>query len=109
MLVVGLSGCATYPVTGTIGENERFVGIAHSVVIGTSKVEITTEEEAHCIGTYSAPSGAGTSQGSFSCNDGRSGTFAVTGNTVSGGGFGKMNNGDKVKIYYGHVSNVQQF
>lgn len=110
-----VSGCASsYPVTGTIGANERFVGTAHSVAVGESVVRFTTEEGTNCEGQYkasivmSSKSGS-TSQGTFSCDDGRSGTFAVTGNTHSGSGFGKMNNGQKMKIFYGHVSHVHQF
>ena len=48
-----------------------------------------------------------TATGTIECDDGRTGTFAVSGNQRGGEGFGKMNNGDKIQIYYGNTVYVK--
>ena len=55
LVPIALIGCASYPVSGTIGsQNERFVGTAHSVAVGMSEVKLITENGTNCIGEYKA-------------------------------------------------------
>ena len=109
-LIMPLALCAcskTFPVSGHIQRSgEKFVGTATSVMAGKSSIMMTTDEGVKCSGEYDAPVVMGptdgaTGDGSFNCDDGRSGFFTFTGDTISGEGLGKMNNGDKFDFSYG--------
>ncbi len=115
MIVVStLSACSkTFPVTGNIPRSgEKFLGTATSVMVGKSSIRMTTDTGTKCEGQYIAPvamepTEGGMGEGTFQCDDGRSGTFTFTGNTISGEGFGNMNNGDKFDFTYGHTRIVK--
>jgi len=112
--LVFLAGCSTtFPVSGKVTRtNERFIGTATSVLGGTSTLKMTTDNGVKCNGEYIAPvvwtmTQGATFDGTFTCDDGRSGTFTVTGTALRGEGFGKMNNGDKLVFTYGDSSIVK--
>lgn len=103
-----LTACSkTFPVSGNIPRTkEKFLGTATSQMVGKSAINITTDDGVKCSGEYiaplvSSPDEGATGDGKFLCSDGRTGTFTFTGDTVSGEGFGNMDNGDKFDFTYG--------
>lgn len=109
-----LTACSkTFPVSGTMSRSgEQFLGTATSQMVGKSSLNITTDKGVKCTGQYDAPVVSGptegaTADGTFQCDDGRTGTFTFSGDTISGEGFGKMSNGDKFTFSYGHARLVK--
>lgn len=109
-----LGACSkTFPVSGNIpNSKEKFIGTATSQMVGKSAIKITTDTGTKCSGEYiapivSSPDEGATGDGSFQCNDGRTGTFTFTGDTTSGEGFGNMDNGDKFNFTYGQSQIVK--
>lgn len=79
---------------------------------GKSAIQMTTDKGVKCAGEYIAPvvfapTEGSSGDGSFRCDDGRTGTFSFTGDTISGQGFGRMNNGDKFNFTYGNARLVK--
>jgi hypothetical protein len=113
-LTLLLAGCATtYPVVAVLEGNDRFFGTAKSVAVGESSFSMSNADGVTCEGNYTAElvwtmtQGASTN-GDFSCSDGRIGRYATTGTASGGQGEGKLSNGSKLKIYYGQFASFQQ-
>ena len=113
VLLMLVSGCASYPVfVKTETSGEQFVGTAHSSVGGSSFI-VMDGKGTTCSGTYEAEIVATRYSGSMSggmvnCSDGRTGTWAVSGNMESGQGIGQLD-GQNIKIFYGNVVRTSSF
>ena len=110
-----VSGCGTtYPVVAISKETgEKFFGTATSVAGGTSRVELQNAKGVKCSGTYKASivfdyTTGGSTSGTFTCSDGRSGRYVTTGTAIGGQGQGTVD-GKPVAIYYGQFASFQQF
>ncbi len=107
-LVVATTGCSTvYPVYLRVEPSgEEFVGKATSSM-GTSGFTVNNGRGTECSGVYKAPlaltpRSVNTTEGDIRCDDGRTGTWVVTGTTQGGQGVGDIE-GEKLKVYFGDV------
>jgi hypothetical protein len=108
-----ISCSASYPVfVKTESTGEEFVGTAHSSIGGSSFI-VMDGKGTTCSGTYEAQIVATRYSGSMSggemkCSDGRTGTWAVSGNQISGQGIGEID-GQKIRIFYGNIMRTTSF
>lgn len=104
-ILLCLSACtSTYPVRGVVEKtNERFLGTTTvSLADKDGTINIVTDKDVSCTGSYPISLSTSVSaRGAFTCDDGRSGTFAFSGTSTAGKGFGKFNNGGKFLFTYG--------
>jgi hypothetical protein len=109
--IILLTGCASYPVYSETPDNETFVGMATSYIGGSGRVKLRSSEGVACKGKYeqdtSFDGGAVIGNGSFQCDDKRTGNFSFAGNASSGQGAGKLSDGKKFDFYFGDVAIVK--
>jgi len=112
---LSLTACAnTQPVSGKVTQTgEAFIGTATSVLSGPSTLSMTFDSGSKCTGQYQAPlvwteTQGASADGTFTCEDGRAGSFSFTGTMQKGQGFGRMTNGQKFTFVYGDTSFVKQ-
>lgn len=106
VLCLLVSACATsvtLPVQGDFNKGkERFLGRATGNLDGTGTLTMTTESEVACKGDFKYDDTRVGGKGTFTCVDGRKGTFHFTSSGMSGIGFGKTNKGEAFRFAFGH-------
>lgn len=106
LAVVGtvmLGGCSlTLPVRGQVSETtETFTGTATGYMDGAGDLTITTNQGATCTGAFVYVNRR-QGEGTFTCNDGRTGPFTFVSTGQRGTGTGRL--GDKpVTFTFGSI------
>ena len=86
-----LSGCAlTLPVTGQLSDgSETFIGDATGQLDGVGTLKITSSKGTKCSGDFVYVTER-KGEGTFTCNDGRSGPFSFVSTGTRGTGTGQL-------------------